>query len=314
MKRLAVIGGLAALAAAGSGVGLSSATFTATSHSTATFGAASDWVAPDLSVISPGDGALLRSGSVTVGGAAGNDDGDSATISFSLYSGSAASGTPVLTRSASRFGAYWYASLTSLGDGTYTILATQSDDAGNTARATRTFTVDTTGPTRVSANAENGSGNAGRLDAGDTVTFSYSEAIDPDSVLSGWSGNSAAAVKVRFFNNVATNTDGFTVLDSGSAANVKLDAGSTSSAGVTLGGGANYVTNTVTFTGTMTRSADGKSFVIVLGSNDNPSRVSNSQAATAKLTWTPKAGPTDLAGNALANTNAWTESASARHF
>jgi hypothetical protein len=42
--------------------------------------------------------------------------------------------------------------------------------------------------------------------------------------------------------------------------------------------------------------------------------VSTSQAATAKLTWTPKSGPTDLAGNGLANTNAWTESNSARHF
>ena len=114
MKRLAVIGVLGALAAAGSGVGLSSAAFTAKSQSTATLGAASDWVAPDVSVSSPGDGALLRSGTLTVGGAAGNDDGDSATISFSLYSGSAASGTPVIARTVSRFGAYWYTSLSAL--------------------------------------------------------------------------------------------------------------------------------------------------------------------------------------------------------
>jgi chitinase len=314
VKRLAVIGALAALAAAGSGVGLSSAAFTAKSQSTATFGAASDWVAPDVSVVSPADGALLRSGSVTVRGAAGTDDGDSATIAVSLYGGSDATGSPVLTRTASRFGGYWYASLTSLGDGTYTILVTQSDGAGNTGRAARTFTVDTTGPTRVSAKAENGSGTPGRLDAGDTITFTYSEAIDPDTVLSGWSGTSAATVKVRFFNNVASNTDGFTVLDSGSAASVKLDAANTNGAGVTLGSGANYVSNTVNFTGTMTRSADGKSFAIVLGSVDNSSRVLKSQANSATLTWTPKSGPTDLAGNALANTNSWTESASARHF
>jgi hypothetical protein len=174
VKRLAVIGVLGALAAAGSGVGLSSAAFTAKSQSTATLGAASDWVAPDVSVSSPGDGALLRSGTLTVGGAAGNDDGDSATISFSLYSGSAASGTPVIARTVSRFGAYWYTSLSALADGTHTVLVTQGDDAGNTGRATRTFTVDTTAPTRVSVNAENGSGNSGRLDAGDTITFTYS--------------------------------------------------------------------------------------------------------------------------------------------
>ena len=54
---------------------------------------------------------------------------------------------------------------------------------------------------------------------------------------------------------VSSSLDGFTVLDSSSAANLKLDAGTTSSPGVTLGSNANYVSNTVTFSATMTRSA-----------------------------------------------------------
>jgi Big-like domain-containing protein len=314
VKRLAVLGVLGALAAAGSGVGMSSAAFTAKSQSTATIGAAADWVAPAVSVSSPADGARLRSGSVTVFGPAGTDDGDSSSISLSLYSGSNATGSPALTRTASRLNAYWYTSLTSLADGTYTLLATQTDNGGNTGRATRTFTVDTTAPTHVSLTAENASGNSGRLDMGDTITFTFSEAIDPGSILSGWSGDGAATVKVRFLNNVASSTDGFTVLDSGGAATVKLDTAGTKGAGVTLGSGANYVSGTVNFTGTMTQSADGKSVVIVLGSNDSPSRVSTSQASSAKLSWTPTSGPTDLAGNGLANTNTWTETTSARHF
>jgi hypothetical protein len=64
----------------------------------------------------------------------------------------------------------------------------------------------------------------------------------------------------------------------------------------------------------MTQSADGKSFSIVLGSNDNPSRVSSTAAGTSKLTWTPKTGPIDLAGNALTSTTAYTETTAVRHF
>ncbi len=310
MKRLAVIGVLAALAAAGSGVGMSSAAFTAHSAAKATISAASDWTGPSVSITSPSDGATFTSSSPTLFGAAGTGDGDSSTVSFTLFSGSSASGTPVLSRSASRIAGFWYVSLSSLADGTYTMLVTQTDADGNTGRATRTFTIDSTDPTRVSVTATNGTGGtAGRLEAGDVITYTYSEAIAPSSLLSSFTGT-ATAVKVRFIDG--GSTDGFTVLDASSQANVKLDAGTTSSAGVALG--ANYVTGTVTFNATMTQSADGKSFSIVLGSNDNASKLLSSVASTSKLTWTPKTGPTDLAGNGLANTNTYSETTAVRHF
>ena len=310
MKRLAVIGVLAALAVVSSGVGMSSAAFTAHSASKATITAATDWVAPSVSISSPSDGAYLRSGSATVTGSAGADAGDS-SVTVSLYSGADATGTPVLTRTASRLGTSWNTSLSSLADGTYTLLATQADAGGNTGRATRTFTVDSIAPTRASVTATNGTGGtAGRLEAGDAITFTYSEPIAPASVLSGFTG-AATAVKVRFFN---ATTDGFTVLDSSSQANVKLDAGTTISAGVMLGSGVNYVSNTVTFNGTMTQSTDGRSFTIVLGSNNNSSGVSTTAAGTSRLTWTPKTGPTDVAGNPLANSNTYTETTAVRHF
>ena len=311
MRRRAVIGVLAALAAAGSGVGMSSAAFTANSAAKATITAASDWTGPSVSISSPSDGAMFTSSSPTLFGAAGTDDGDNSTVSFSLFSGSSASGTPVLSRSASRLGGYWYVSLSSLADGTYTMLVTQTDADGNTGRATRTFIIDSTDPTRVSVTATNGTGGtAGRLEAGDVITYTYSEAIAPSSILTGFTG-AATAVKVRFLNQT---TDGFTVLDSSSQANVKLDAGTTSNAGVSLGTGANYVSGTVTFNGTMTQSADGKSFSIVLGTNDNPSRVLSTVSPTSKLTWTPRTGPTDLAGNAMTSTSAYTETTAVRHF
>jgi hypothetical protein len=314
VKRLALIGVLAALCAAGAGVGTSSATFTAHDSFSGSISTAADWVAPALTLTAPADDSYQKTTTATVSGAAGNATGDSTTVTVNLYSGSSASGTPLTTRAVTRSAATWSTSFTSLAQGTYTVQATQSDSAGNTATTpANTFTVDTTAPTRVSIAAANGTGTSGHLDAGDTITFTYSEPMLASSILSGWSGTSAATVKVRFF-NVSSSLDGFTVLDSGSNANVKLDAGTTSSPGVTLGSNANYVSNTVNFTATLTRSADGKSFVVTLGTPDNSSRVNSAQVTGANITWTPKAGPTDLAGNALAGTTSYTQTGSGRDF
>jgi hypothetical protein len=314
VKRLAVIGALAALAAAGSGVGTSGANFTAHEASTGSVTTASDWVAPSLTLTAPADGSSRNSTTVTVSGAAGNAAGDDTTVNLNLYSGSTATGTPILTRAVTRSGATWSTTLTGLGQATYTAQATQTDSSSNTATTpASTFTVDTTAPTRVSMAATNGTGTAGHLDAGDTITFTYSERMLPSSILSGWSGTGAASVKVRFFN--AGNGDSFTILDSAGAATLKLDNGTANGpGGVALGSSANYVTNTVTFSATMTQSADGNSFAIVLGSPDLPSRVVSTAVTAKSMTWTPKAGATDVAGNALTNTASWTETDTDRDF
>jgi hypothetical protein len=312
VKRLAVIGALAALAAAGSGVGTTGANFTAHEAFTGTVTTASDWVAPSLTLTAPADGSYRNSTTVTVSGAAGNASGDDTTVTVNVYSGSSASGTPVLTRAVTRSGATWSTTLTGLGQATYTVQATQSDSAGNTTTTPETtFTVDTVAPTRVSMSAANGTGTVGHIDAGDTITFTYSEPMLASSILSGWSGSSAASVKVRFFSG---NSDSFTVLDASSAANVKLEAGTTGAGGVSLGSG-NYVTGTVTFSATLTQSADDRSFTVTLtGTPDQPSRIVSGSQAAKNMTWSPKSGPTDLAGNGLASTASWAETDNDRDF
>jgi hypothetical protein len=313
VKPLAVIGALVALAAAGSGVGTSSATFTAHEAFTGTVTTASDWVAPGLTLTAPADGSSKNSTTVTVSGAAGNASGDDTTVTLNVYSGSGATGTPLLTRAVTRSGATWSTSLTGLGQATYTVQATQSDNAGNTTTTPEaTFTVDTIAPTRVSMSAANGTGTVGHIDAGDTITFTYSEPMLASSILSGWSGSSAASVKVRFFSG--SSTDSFTVLDANSGANVKLEAGTTATGGVSLGNN-NYVSGTVNFSATLTQSADGKSFTVTLtGSADQPSRIVSGSQSAKNMTWTPKTGPTDLAGNGLASTATWTETDNDRDF
>ena len=304
-RRALALGTLAALAVAGHGVRASQATFTATDHFTESVATAADWVRPAVTLSTPADGSYSKTTSLTLSGAAGSASGDATTVTLSVYSGTAASGTPVLTRSVTRSGAAWSTSVTTLGEGTYTAVATQADGAGNTGTsAPHTFTIDTTAPARVSMSAVNGTGTPGHLDSGDVITFTYSEPMLASSILSTWSGTGSASVNVRFFDG---SPDTFTVLDSASAANVRLDAGTTTSGGVTLGALANYVTGTVTFAATMTRSADGRSFVITLGAPDLSFRVVSTAVTSKNMTWTPKSGSTDLAGNALASTATWTE-------
>ena len=313
MRTAVVIGALAALALAGSTVGTSRAAFTAHDEFTAVLSTAADWVEPALTLTSPADDASQKSTSVTLAGAAGNAAGDATTVTVELYAGAAATGTPLVTRAVTRSAATWSTTITPLAAGTYTARATQTDTGGNTTTTPpHTFTIDTTAPTRVSVSAANGTGTAGHLDAGDTITFAYSEPVLASSILAGWTGASPATVKVRFFNLISG--DSFTVLDASSAANVKLDAGTTSVGGVALGTGANYVTSTVTFSATMRRSSDGASFVVTLGAPDISSRIVATAATAKNMTWTPRIGPTDLAANALTNIAAWTESDSDRDF
>ena len=312
MMRALALGALAALVAAGHCVRSSEAAFTAPATSNpASFATAADWVAPAVTLTAPADGSYSKTTSLTISGAAGAATGDATTVTLDVYSGSAATGAPVLTRAVTRTGSAWSTSVT-LAQGTYTAEATQADSAANTGKsAPHTFTIDTTAPAPVAISAADGTGTAGHLDAGDTITFTYSEPMLASSILSGWTGTSAATVDVRFFSS--SKSDAFTVLDSASAANVKLDAGTTAGGGVSLAS-PGYVTNTVNFTATLAQSADKRSFVVTLGSPDNASRISATPVTARDMAWTPKAGPTDLAGNALASTATVTETDSDQDF
>jgi hypothetical protein len=162
---------------------------------------------------------------------------------------------------------------------------TGSAQNGNGSFATAS---DWVAPTATSIAAANKGGvgtTAGKLGSGDTITFTFSEAIAPASILSGWSGASTA-VRVRFVD--ASSNDTFTVQDSGGGSTVKLGT-------VTTNG--NYVTASTNVSSTMVRSADGKSITVTLGA---PSNVSAAAVTARNMSWTLVTGPTDVAGNALA--------------
>jgi Big-like domain-containing protein len=296
MLRVLALLGLAL--AAGGAVKGSGATFTASSANAAnTFSTAADWVAPAVTITSPADGSSTNDTTPTLSGAAGNATGDNTTVTVNIYSGTSATGTPVLTRNVTRSGATWSTTATALAVGTYTAQATQTDTAGNTGKDASTFTVDTTKPTAVQFSADNKTGGtAGKPEAGDTLVYTFSEAMAPASILSGWSGSSTS-VTVRFTNSA--NNDTITVL----SGTTTLHLGSVATAG-------NFVTGTVNFTGsTMVRSADGKSITVTLGTTTGTTRT----VTGTNMTWTPDVAATDLAGNAV-STTAYVENAGNTDF
>ena len=287
---------LAALLAAIAATAGSQAVFTASAQNPGSaFATASDWVAPAVTLTAPAAGSATNSTTPTLSGAAGNATGDATTVTVNIYSGSSATGTPVQTKTPTRSGATWTTTASTLTAGTYTAQATQTDTAGNTGTSTaNTFTVDTTKPTATSVVATNKSGGtAGKIQNGDTVTFTYSEAIDPTSVWSGWN-ESSTTVRVRFTNSAGN--DSFTVLDSSSGTTVNLGSVTTSG---------NYVSATTTFDSTMVRSADGRSVVVTLGT---PSSVQSTAVTAKNMSWTVGAGIKDLAGNTITTPATWNES------
>jgi Bacterial Ig-like domain len=104
-----------------------------------------DTTAPAVSLGTPTNQTVLGDHTPNYSGVAGNGPGDSQTVTVKVYSGSAASGTPVQTLTATRSDAdWWVEGSQALGDGTYTAQAEQLDSVGNRGvSGARTFTVDT---------------------------------------------------------------------------------------------------------------------------------------------------------------------------
>jgi hypothetical protein len=175
----------------------------------------------------------------------------------------------------------------------YTLSST--DNAGNNRLQTGfAVTVDNTAPTAADIQTTNGGTAVGRIEANDTVVYTFSEAIDPESILAGWTG-AATNVVVRFTDGA--NNDTYAVWNAGNT--VQLALGSVATKG-------NYVTGAVTAGATGTPSSmvldtTTKTITVRLGTVSGPVAT---DAANNKAVWSPSAGAFDDAGNAMSTTTA----------
>lgn len=284
----------------GAGGGTTSAAFSSlASNAGNSFSAAPDLTAPSAtaSVIAKTSGYL--GGSVRPGGtfsvyANAADDGNppsgvaSVTADVSALS-AGATAVPLVAGSYSVEGVtYGYRSgpLTAdpvLAEGAYDYSLALTDASGNSAtQAGFTVLVDATPPSGVDVQTANGGTTPGRAEAGDTITFTFSERIDPASVLAGWDGT-ATAVQVRIRNSSVN--DRLEVRGPGGSPLLPLGT-------VALGG--NHVTRTRNFNGS-TMVQVGAAFVLTLGT---PSGGTTTVTTPGVMSWTPSSGAVDAAGNA----------------
>lgn len=178
-------------------------------------------------------------------------------------------------------------------EGTYAYTLTAIDTGGGVRTASGyTVVMDNTRPTGANVQTTN-AGVAGRPESGDTITYTFSEVIDPQTVLAGWTG-AATSVVLRITNNVAG--DQVTIRNAANAAQLPF--------GVVNLVGTGYVNITRDFGATGTPSSmvmSGSTITVTLGT---ASGAVNTQATGSNMTWVPTTTLTDRAGNTCTTTTA----------
>jgi chitinase len=237
---------------------------------------------PVTSIASPANGARVR-GNVTMTANASDPAGvQSVDFQVFLFGGwftFCSDNTPTYTCTGDS---------TQVADGTYQTRVVATDTLGHqTASAIITLVIDNTGPTANDVQSANG-GTAGKIDAGDTMTFTWSEPMAPASILTGWSG---ASTPVRVFvdNNVGGNNDAIFIYNSTGATRLNV----TNATGLLLN--ANYVAGDVWLDGTMVMS--GNSAVVTVGAIVSGTSTGG-VAGNATMRWNSSNAATDVAGNA----------------
>ncbi len=298
---------LAAAAVAAGGIGSTFAAFTAQTNNTGSnVTAASDFRAPTLTpiVIQKASGGTAV-GSVRAGGTyrvyATVADTGSPASGVSSVTANVSTITPGQTAAPMTAGTFTIDGVTynrrsnvltaqaSLPNGSRAFSVTGVDVAGNSATANGTVLIDNSAPAGANVQTANGPGNiAGRAEEGDSITWTYSEPIQPASLLGSWTG-AAQDVNVRIFN--ATGGDRVEVYNGSFSTQVTLGTLNLGRTDYVTGGSVWFFNSTMTMSGT--------SVTIVLGGQFG---TSSTAAGNGVMVWTPSDDATDHAGNPASQT------------
>jgi Bacterial Ig domain len=251
------------------------------SYTTATITVRIDNTAPSTATLAnPGS---ILTGTETLSGTAA--DAGSGVASWTAQYRTSPSGTwtDVCSDATSSYGCSW--NTAGVTDGTYDLRAVVRDQAGHTTASSvvSAVRIDNTAPTGTSVQATNG-GTAGQIGSGDTLRFTYSEAMAPASILSGWTGGSQA---IRVYVNDGGAVDTMDFRNSAGTTRLNLVNSTTD-----LSLGRDFVGSAVIFNATISMS--GSTITITFGSKI--SGTLKTVATTGTMTWKPSAGALDLAG------------------
>ena len=239
-----------------------------------------DNTGPTVSVNDPG--AYVR-GTITLSAAVADAGSGVASVTIQRAPAGTTAWTTICTDTTSAFACAL--NTTTLADGGYDFRAIATDVAGNTTTSSTLANriVDNIAPTGANIQTTNGGGTAAKPDTGDQITYTFSEAMNPASLLAGWTG-APTTVTVRITNG---NPDVTTVWDATNTTQLALGSVRT---------GKKYVTSTVAFTGS-TAVMSGNTVVVTLGTPNGITDVGKGKTA---LQWTFSTTATDLAGNPMA--------------
>jgi hypothetical protein len=174
------------------------------------------------------------------------------------------------------------------GTKAFSVRATDAN-ANVTTQGGFSAVVDNTVPTAADIQTANGGATVGKAETGDTVTFTFSEPMDPNRILASWTGASTS-VTVRLSNGGGGDT--LTVWNAANSAQLPLGS-------VNLGR-TDYVSGgTRTFTGS-TMSMSGSTITITLGTLS--SGVTGTAAGAGTMVWSPSTTAWDRASNAMSAT------------
>jgi hypothetical protein len=192
-----------------------------------------------------------------------------------------------------------------LAAGAKSFTVTATDNAGNANAFAGAVTIDNTAPLASDVQTTNVAGGTnGLAELGDTLVLSFSEPVEPESILAGWNG-AATNVVVRINDNVLlglpTGNDTLQVYNAANTTALPLgsvDLGRSDYVGGLLGGNVRFGAS-----GTpSTMSISGNLLTVVFGTYNatiiiDPAR--GTAAGTGTAVWTPVATPYDRAANAM---------------
>ena len=285
------------------------------------FTTAADWTAPTASSVI-GKTTGYTTGFIKQGGTYyvyaqvtdnGNPPGGVSTVTANVSTITTGQTAVSLTAGSYSAGGVSYnyrsASLTanaSLSAGTYTYSITSTDVGGHSGTQSGfSVTVDNTAPSASDIQTANNGSIVGRAQQNDTVTYTFSEPMEPDTILAGWTGASTSVV-VHLTNGLLVLDDTMTIYNA--ADTTQLPLGS-----VDLGR-ADYVGGDRTFGASGTASTmvmSGSTITITLGTQ---SGAATTAGGNGTMTWSPSSTPTDDAGNACSTSNRNETGASDKEF
>lgn len=249
-----------------------------------------------VSSVSMTDPGAYLSGTVTLGATANSTAGVT-SVRIQRAPNGTTTWTDVCTDTTAPYTCSW--NTTTVADGLYDFRAILVDGTGKvtTSATVSARRVDNSPLRGLDVQTANGGATAGKLEANDTVTFTYSDQVNPATLSTGWNGAATAvSLRVRDGNLFSLGNKGDTldILRGGSAVNL---------GSVNLK--EDYVKSgkTVTFNATMTASTatvNGVTVTVVtvkLGTLASGTGIRTVSGLSA-MVWSPAAAATDLFGTA----------------